>query len=408
MKSLFQYIKESYNDILKLSNEEIQELLDLDLEYGKLMLISRYEVVAREILNADEEWEKFEQIHIVDGQEYYPVIKHKEMKYEKYDLENRTKELIGKFSHISCFLKKYYIENLNSILAKIEYIRNLDSDDYEMAEEKIRNFDDKTVEYALKVIQDTKDTSMPNDKRYERIMTGNVVKEKIQKALDELGYDWKIIENNEMAPRMGVNPEKTFRIRTTAKFSEVDIESLIAHEIKAHVRKRYEGYKHGLFLFVFGLSGKNIFDEGMAIWNSLNLIEHPKPYALFKICFSYIVCYHLSKYDFCEAFDRIKLLCEGKGVSDKLIFKQIMRSKRSTIRTDRLGYWSGDIDYLRGYLLVDKMSTEEREKLIQWNIGPEQYYNISVFEDFFRYNSIPEISNKRLNEIKKEYKDIPK
>lgn len=408
MKTILEYIKESYEDILKLSNEEIQELLDLDLEYGKLMLISRYEIVAREILNVDEEWEKFEEIHVKAGEKYFPTIEHKELKYEKYDLENRTKDLIEKFSHISCFLKKYYIESLNSILAKIDYIKNLDSDDYEISNEKICNFDDKTLDYAFKVINDTKDTSLPEDKIYKRDITGYEAKDKIQQALDDLGYDWKIIENNDMPPRMGVNPEKTFRIRTTAKFSEVDIDSLIAHEIKGHVRKRFEGYKKGLFLFVFGLNGKNIFDEGMAIWNSLNLTTHQKPNALFKICFSYIVCYYLSKYDFCEVFDRIKLLCEGKNVSDKLIFKQLMRSKRSTIRTDRLGYWSGDIDYLRGYLLVDKMSTEEREKILCWNIGPDQFYLIDTFEKFFKYNNIPEISNKKLNEIKKDYKDLPK
>lgn len=407
MKDILTYIKESYDEIFKLTEEEIQELLDLDLEYGKLMLISRYEIVAREILNADEEWEKFEQIHIKDGEKYFPTIRHKEMKYKKYDLENRTNALIEKFSHISCPLKKHYISSLESILNKIDYIHNLYSKDYEIAKEKIYNFDDSTVNYALDIIHNTTDTSLPEDKIYQRNITGNEAKDKIQKALDELGYDWKIIENNDMPPRMGVNPEKTFRIRTTAKFSEVDIESLIAHEINGHVRKRFEGYKKGLFLFVFGLNGKNIFDEGMAIWNSLNLTNHQKPNALFKICFSYIVCYYLSKYDFCETFDRMKLLCEGKNVSDKLIFKQLMRSKRSTIRTDRLGYWSGDIDYLRGYLLVDKMSTEEREKIIQWNVGPDQYNDIEMFEKFFKYNHIPEISNKRLNEIKKDYKDLP-
>ena len=63
---------------------------------------------------------------------------------------------------------------------------------------------------------------------------------------------------------------------------------------------------------------------------------------------------------------------------------------------------------MRGYLLVDKMSTEERDKLIKWNIGPDQFYTIDTFEKFFQYNAIPEISNKRLNEIKKDYKDLPK
>lgn len=50
-----------------------------------------------------------------------------------------------------------------------------------------------------------------------------------------------------MPPRMGVNPEKTFRIRETAHFSDVDIESLIAHEIKGHVQKKWNAYQTGLF-----------------------------------------------------------------------------------------------------------------------------------------------------------------
>lgn len=44
------------------------------------------------------------------------------------------------------------------------------------------------------------------------------------------------------------------------------------------------------------------------------------------------------------------------------IFAQLLREKRSTIRTDRLGYWSGDIDYFRGYKMIDKMNTDKRKK----------------------------------------------
>ena len=51
MKSLLQYIKESYDDYLKLTPELKEKLLDLDLEYGKIMLIARYETVCRTINN---------------------------------------------------------------------------------------------------------------------------------------------------------------------------------------------------------------------------------------------------------------------------------------------------------------------------------------------------------------------
>jgi len=60
MKSLYTYIKESYDDYLKLSDEDKEKLLKLDLEYGKIMLIARYETVCRRIDNKDEEWENFE------------------------------------------------------------------------------------------------------------------------------------------------------------------------------------------------------------------------------------------------------------------------------------------------------------------------------------------------------------
>lgn len=205
---------------------------------------------------------------------------------------------------------------------------------------------------------------------------------------------------------MGVNPEKTFRIRETAKFSDVDVESLIAHEIKGHVQKRYNAYQTGLFLFVFGLLGKNIFDEGMAIWNTFNLIEHQKPYAMFSIAMSYICSYYVSKYDFCEAFDRLKELFSNKDVSDKRIFVQMLREKRATIRTDRLGYWKGDIDYFRGYKMVDSMTTEERKKIMKWNIGPDQWYEMDMFEKFINVNDFKPITNERLAKIKKDYKDL--
>ena len=406
MKSLQQYILESYDDYLKLSAENKKRLLKLDIEYGEIMLIARYETVCRRINNKDEEWEKFEEKHIKHGEKYFPVLEYDELKWEKYDLENRVNSLITKFHELNCPLSKYYIENLNTVLFQIDYLKNLESDDYEISSDKKYAFDDNLLNEAFDIIKNTDSYSVPNDPIYERNKTGKQIRKKIQKALDDLGFDWKIIVDNKMPPRMGVNPEKTFRIRETAKFSDVDVESLIAHEIKGHVQKRYNAYQTGLFLFVFGLPGKNIFDEGMAIWNTFNIIEHQKPYAMFSIAMSYICSYYVSKYDFCDAFDRLKELFEGKDVTDKRIFTQMLREKRATIRTDRLGYWKGDIDYFRGFKMIDTMTTKEREKVLKWNIGPNQYYMIDAFEKFIKTNNLKPITNTQLNNIKKNYPDL--
>lgn len=406
MKSLHQYILESYDDYLKLSAEDKKRLLKLDLEYGEIMLIARYETVCRRINNVDEEWNKFEKSYINNGKKYYPIVEHKELNYEKYDLFNRTDELIEKFADLNCLLSPYYIMNLESVQSQIEYLETLDDANYEMTPYKKYAFDDDLIDEALDIIHNTESCKLPDEKMYRRDKTGKDVRGTIEKKLDEFGFDWKIIVDNNMPPRMGVNPEKTFRIRDTAKFSDVDVESLIAHEICGHVQKRYNAYQTGLFLFVFGLPGKNIFDEGMAIWNTFNLTRHHKPAAMFNIAFSYVVCYYCSRYDFCEAFDKLKDLVKGKDISDKRIFTQMFRSKRYTIRTDRLGYWSGDIDYFRGFKMIDSMTTEEREKIIKWNIGPKQYYEIDAFEKFVNVNELKPITNDRLNKIKEKYKDL--
>lgn len=404
MKSLRQYITESFDDFLRLSAETKKTLLDLDLEYGKIRLIARYETSCRQINNAEELFTEFRERHIENNENYFPILEYDKLKWEEYDLENRTKRLIEKFQqNINIPLAHYYIVNLEHILDQIDYLKNLDSDDYEIDPMKKYIFDDDLLKEAFDIIHNSEPYKMPEDEIYQRDKTGKDIIPQIQQALDDQRYDWKIIINNNMPPRMGVNPEKTFRIRETAKFSDVDIENLIAHEIKGHVQKRYNAYQTGLFLFVFGLSGKNVFDEGMAIWNTLNLTTHQKPFAIFSIALSYIYSYYLSKYDFCTAFDKLKDLLNGKNVSDRRIFMSLIRSKRSTIRTDRLGYWSGDIDYFRGYKLVDAMTTEEREKIIRWNVGPNHFYQIDRFEKFIKYNNFKPISNNRLEEIKSAY-----
>lgn len=406
MKGIVQYIKEAYDDYLRLTPEMKKKLLELDLEYGKIMLIARYETVCRRINNKDEAWEEFEQHHIINGEKYFPVLEYDKLKWEEYDLENKVNKLINKFKQYDTPVSNYYIENLETVLTQIDLLKNLNSDDYEISPDKKYAFDNDLLDEALEIIRTTKSYKKPEDPIYKRDKTGKQIKKKIQQALDELGFDWKIIVDNKMPPRMGVNPEKTFRIRETAKFSDVDVESLIAHEIKGHVQKRYNAYQTGLFLFVFGLPGKNIFDEGMAIWNTFNLIDHQKPYAMFSIAMSYVCSYYVSRYDFCEAFDRLKELFSGKDVTDKRIFTQMLREKRATIRTDRLGYWKGDIDYFRGYKMVDAMTTDERKRIMKWNIGPGQWYEMDKFEKFINVNDFKPITNERLNKIKKNYPDL--
>ena len=151
MKSLLQYIKESYDDYLKLTPELKEKLLDLDLEYGKIMLIARYETVCRKINNKDEAWEEFEEKHIKNGEKYFPVLKYDKLKWEEYNLEERVNELIYQFKQYRNPLSKYYVENLEKVLAQIDVLKHLDDDNYEISYDKKYAFDDKLLDEAFVV-----------------------------------------------------------------------------------------------------------------------------------------------------------------------------------------------------------------------------------------------------------------
>jgi len=402
MISLKEYIiNEAFDDLLKLNYKDKQKLLDLDLEYGKVMLIARYETTVREVSNIDEEFQKFKKSFIDNNKKYFPILKYKELEYEKYNLEKRVINLRSEFLKLNCYVSKYYIDNLDDIIKKITYLKSFKDKNFKNPSVKIEKFNDDLIEQALHIVNTTKFEN-PKDDIFKRTISADEAAKIIKKTLNELNYDWNIIMKDDMLPRMGVNPEKTFRIKSSAEFSKVDIDSLIAHEIKAHVAKRYYGYQTGLFLFVFGLNGKNFFDEGLAIWNTFNLIKTQKPNALYKIALSYISSYYCANFDFCDAFVKIKELVND-NFSDKYIFNILIRSKRSVIDTKQLGFWSGDIDYFGGYMAVKNMTDAERDIILKNNIGRSQIYDVDTINKFLSLNKFKPIDNDRLENIKKDY-----
>lgn len=406
MKELIQYIKESYEaDYLKLSHKDKEKLLELDLEYGKIMLIARYETVVRDVFNIDEEFEKFKTSFIDNGIKYFPTLDHQDLEYNKYDLPKRISSLIYKFNKLNCFLSRYYVKNLLGVKHKIRYLRHYQKPGYKNTNVRTYNFDDKLIDKAMTIVT-AKYEMTPDLPEYEKNINADEAAEIVKSELEKLGYDWEIIMKENMPPRMGVNPEKTFRIKKDAMFSKIDIDSLIAHEIKTHVAKRFYGYKSGLFLFVFGLDGKNMFDEGLAIWNTLNTLDKPKPNAMFKVAVSYIISYYCTKYDFCDTFTKVKELLKDADFienKDEFIFNSLMRAKRAVIDSKQLGYWTGDIDYFRGYEAVKKMTDEERDDILKYNIGPKQFFELDAIKKFLKINEFKPITNDKLELIKRDY-----
>jgi hypothetical protein len=76
MNKLYKYIQES---CLKLTDDDKKYLLILDNEYKNLILRVRGEYNEKDIINMDEEFDKFMDAYR-KGEKYYPILKTHECK----------------------------------------------------------------------------------------------------------------------------------------------------------------------------------------------------------------------------------------------------------------------------------------------------------------------------------------
>jgi surface protein len=391
----------------KLKKDDKEYLLELDKEYGKLGFLFRKKYRAKNVMNTDEEYKKFIESRRI-GKKYFPVLE-----FEKFDsdvdIEGDLKTLLKKFQNFESYISKFYVEKIEGFLSSIEHSKeyNKISQSDEKPEKPDNPFDRSgsfptkdEYEYALRIIKDNP---------YEVVKAGvrNIgpeeAKKKFQAYIDKLGYDYTVDIFDGMLPRVNVTPEGIVRVNSEAHFSNDDIDGLCQHEIEGHVGRRYYGYQTGLYLFVMGLPEANTYDEGLAIWNSLNKVKNPKPNILFNIAIKAIITYHLYDMDFCELYDFVKELCPDLG--DKTVFKSIVRMKRG-VRDCKLYGGALESGYFNGYNYVQMMDDKEREDILKYNIGPDQRNELDKIKRFLEVNKFEPIPIRKKKVELKESHDI--
>lgn len=363
----------------KMSKDEKETLLKLDKEYGDIIASYRADRNWKDVLNIDEEREKFLNAR-ARGVKYYPLLKMHPNKFSENNILPRMLALREKFTKFNCFLSKYYIECLDDYLIKVKYtIRK---------NENVPNtyFLDtppslEMYELALKTIKENPYVSTDGN---DRNIPAADAKIELQKYIDDLGYKWKVVMNDEMMPRMNVNPNQEVRLNSKSMFSKEDLEGLKQHEICGHIGRRYYGLKTGLNLFLYGLVGRNTFDEGLAIYNSIHKVEKQKKNILFNIALKTAITYHLNTMDFCELFEFVKSLT--KEFPDEKIFKLIVRIKREIIDMKLPGGWHEDASYFIGYHMIKKLTDKQRDDILKYNIGPNQLNDIPQIKQFLKIN----------------------
>ena len=384
IKDFDQYLREKY---FKLSKKDKEYLLELDKKYGELAILFRKEFRAKNVMNLDSEFDKFIE-HKKVGEKYFPKLELEKID-SSVDVKAEFEELLKKFENFGSFISKFYIDRINGFLKTIrikeKYQEMTDSGEYGKKSMRKNNRSDcfptlAEYNYALQII---KDYPYEIIKHGDRNIDAADAAKMFQKKIDELGYEYKVKLVKGMLPRVNVTPEGIVRVNPNAKFSMTDIEGLYQHELCGHVGRRYYGYKTGLNLFVIGLSKSNTYDEGLAIWNSINKVKTPKPNILFNIAIKTIIAYHSYDMDFCELFDFIHDLVPQ--MREKSLFRNIVRSKRN-IGDCRIVSGAIETGYLKGYKLVTLMSDEDRDNILKYNIGPDQLDDLENIKVFLEVN----------------------
>lgn len=377
----------SYDDFislyfsLKMSERDLTHLKKLDKEYWKIFKEIDLDS-NRKVSNLKEEREEFFK-YLEEGKRYNPVFEHEPKKFNSVDLLKKAKILQRKFRVFDCFLSPYYIENLQFLIDFIN-LSMLDKNSQEYINKIYEMYPKPSGELLQKAEEMIEENQISHILKNDKDIDAKEMQKRMQVVLQELGYKkWYVSIEDHMTSRISVlDTDFNIRINRNSMFSEQDFDSLIAHEIKTHVSRAYYGEKTGLYLFRVGLKDEIELNEGLAIFNSLQ-VKEPKQSILFNICFSTLICGQVDKMDFYDLFQYGKQYIKDR---DKTLFSKIARIKRICKNTSMLVGDTYHTCYLSGYLKILNTDASERRNILKFNVGARDFETIPKIKAFLTIN----------------------
>ena len=115
IKDFDQYLKEKY---FKLSKKDKEYLLGLDKKYGELAILFRQKFRAKNVMNLDDEFDKFIE-HRNIGEKYFPKLELEKIE-SSVDIKVEFEDLLAKFLNFNSFISKFYVKRIQRFLNSIE------------------------------------------------------------------------------------------------------------------------------------------------------------------------------------------------------------------------------------------------------------------------------------------------
>jgi len=216
--------------------------------------------------------------------------------------------------------------------------------------------DDKIFAEALNII---KTITPPQLDKNEKILKQAEIEEILRERLKGIGFEGKIEFTHEGPNKASVEKSgDLIRINADYKFTNKKLIGTMAHEIDVHLYRAIKGAGKQLKIFSYGTAGYIEIEEGLAVWNKAKVLGSQQPVR--NAAIMYVSAYMNNFSSFNKTY---KYLC-GLGISPRNAFSYALRSKRGISNTETAGAFLKDLLYFSGYLKVNSMTGEERQKLL--------------------------------------------
>jgi len=201
------------------------------------------------------------------------------------------------------------------------------------------------------------------------------VKSAIEKHLNKIGIVWvdTIITSTSLS-RISVLMWKNVRIKINRlfPFQELELDSILAHEIDTHLIRYINWSKSGRKIFKEWVGFHIIDEEWLAIYNANKKV--PNTYEKLSIYKRYFLLKEAQKYSFSKLVDLVKFLYPEKKI--ETVFNTILRLKKGIIDTSVVNEWAifmKEKVYLDGYEKIKKYTEGggELDKMYKWKLKLE-------------------------------------
>ena len=272
--------------------------------------------------------------------------------YRKFDLDvayfrGELKKIPQKVNHFLFPLYEKKIEELNNKLSLLESRQSSEFSDFSG---KIFGYPTEDVyRSAVNFLKKTMKKMNPEDESEE--YDTKKAEMFLNKFLNSYKLNhWKIRIIEETVADIQVTKNNNILLKKNSVFKKNRLQALCVHEIGTHIFRFENGKRQSLRIFEKGTANYLETEEGLAIWNqnqlSLNLGEKFLIPAL-----QVVAIYMGEKMGFRDLFYFLK---DTYQVSDELLWKLCVKTKRGTKSPSEKGSFTKDLVYFTGLQRIKK------------------------------------------------------